>query len=67
MKENKIVNEVINMSSLNKDLQKINSGLDMKVNMNDSAFQRILDKISNGDLYIGEAEYKNNKFIYIYP
>ena len=51
MKENKIVNEVINMSSLNKDLQKINSGLDMKVNMNDSAFQRILDRISNGDLY----------------
>ena len=39
------------MSSLNKDLQKINGGLDMKVNMNDSTFQRILDKISNGDLY----------------
>ena len=51
MKENKIVNEVINMSSLNKDSQKINGGLDMKVNMNDSTFQRILDKISNGDLY----------------
>lgn len=42
------------MSSLNIDLQKINNQLDMKVDMDDSAFQRILDKISNSDLYKSE-------------
>lgn len=42
------------MSFLNTDLQKINNKLDMKVDMNDSDFQRILDKISNSDLYKSE-------------
>ncbi len=39
------------MSFLNKNLQKENNQLNMKVNMNDSAFQKIFDKISNEDLY----------------
>ena len=39
------------MSFLNNDLQKENNQLNMKVNMNDSAFQKIFDKISNEDLY----------------
>ena len=39
------------MSFLNKNLQKENNQLNMKVNMNDSAFQKIFDKISSEDLY----------------
>jgi len=39
------------MSFLNNDLQKENNQLNMKINMNDSAFQKIFDKISNEDLY----------------
>ena len=39
------------MSFLNNDLQKENNQLNMKVNMNDSAFQKIFDKISSEDLY----------------
>ncbi len=39
------------MSFLNNDLHKENNQLNMKVNMNDSAFQKIFDKISNEDLY----------------
>ena len=39
------------MSFLNNDLQKENNQLNMKVNMNDSAFQKNFDKISNEDLY----------------
>lgn len=39
------------MSFLNNDLQKENNQLNMKVNMNDSAFQKIFDKIINEDLY----------------
>lgn len=38
------------MSFLNNGLQKENNQLNMKVNMNDSAFQKIFDKISNEDL-----------------
>ena len=33
------------MSLFNNDLQKENNQLNMKVNMNDSAFQKIFDKI----------------------
>ena len=33
------------------DLQKINYQLDMKVNMEQSIFQKIFDRISNSDLY----------------
>lgn len=39
------------MNFVNIDLQKNNNKLDMKVDMNSSAFQRILDMISNSDLY----------------
>ena len=39
------------MGSLNTDLQEINNKLDIKVDMDGSAFQRILDKISTIDLY----------------
>lgn len=39
------------MSSLNADLQKVNYQIDMKVNMEQSIFQRIFDIISNSDLY----------------
>ena len=39
------------MSSLNKNLQKINKQLDMKVDIVGSEFQIVLDKISNSDLY----------------
>ena len=39
------------MSFLNKNLQKENNQLNMKVNMNDSAFQKIFDKISSEELY----------------
>lgn len=42
------------MNFINTDLQKNNNKLEMKVNMNSSAFQRILDKISNSDLYKNE-------------
>ena len=51
MIENKLIKEVIKMSFLNKDFQKVNNQLDIKINMTDSAFQKIFDKISNGDLY----------------
>lgn len=44
------------MTFVNIDLQKKDRKLDMKVNMDDSVFQRVLDKISNSDLY------KNNFF-----
>lgn len=39
------------MSSLNADLSKVNYQIDMKVNMEQSIFQRIFDIISNSDLY----------------
>lgn len=39
------------MSFLNKNLQKENNQLNIKVNMNNSAFQKIFDKISSEDLY----------------
>ena len=39
------------MNFVNTDLQKNNNKLDMKVDMNSSTFQRILDMISNSDLY----------------
>lgn len=42
------------MSVVNTDLQKKNNKPNIKVNMNGSAFQRILDKISNSDLYKNE-------------
>ena len=42
------------MNFVNTDLQKNNNKLDMKVDMNSSVFQRILDKISNSDLYKNE-------------
>ncbi len=42
------------MNFVNIDLQKNNNKLDMKVDMNSSVFQRILDKISNSDLYKNE-------------
>ena len=51
MIENKLINEVIKMSFLNRDFQKVNNQIDIKVNMTDSVFQKIFDKISNGDLY----------------
>ena len=51
MIENKLIKEVIKMSFFNQDFQKLNNQLDIKVNMTDSAFQKIFDKISNGDLY----------------
>ena len=54
MIKNKLVNGVINMSFVNTDLQKKNNKLDMNVNMDGSEFQRILDKISNSDLYKNE-------------
>lgn len=46
-----LINEVIDMSYLNADLQKVNYQIDMKVNMEQSIFQRIFDIISNSDLY----------------
>ena len=39
------------MNFVNTDLQKNNNKLNMKVDMNSSTFQRILDMISNSDLY----------------
>ncbi len=39
------------MDFINTDLQKNNNKLDMKVEMDASVFQRILDMISNSDLY----------------
>lgn len=39
------------MNFVNTDLQKNNNKLDMKVDMNSSAFQKILDMISNSNLY----------------
>lgn len=54
MIKNKFINEVINMSFANTDLQEKNKKLNMKVDLNGSAFQRILDKISNSDLYQNE-------------
>ena len=47
----RLINEVIDMSYLNADLQKINYKIDMKVNDEKSIFQRIFDRISNSDLY----------------
>ena len=54
MIKNKFINEVINMSFVNTDLQEKNKKLNMKVDLDGSAFQRILDKISNSDLYKNE-------------
>lgn len=45
------------MSFSNVDLQKIDNKLDMKVDINNSEFQKILDTISNSDLY------KNDFFV----
>lgn len=42
------------MSFVNTDLQEKNKKLNMKVDLDCSAFQRILDKISNSDLYKNE-------------
>lgn len=42
------------MNFVNTDLQKNNNKLDMKVDMNSSAFQKIFDMISNSDLYKNE-------------
>lgn len=53
------------MSFLNNDLQKENNQLNMKVNMNDSAFQKIFDKISNEDLYKKEFFYQVFRITYI--
>ncbi len=39
------------MNFVNTDLQENNNKLDMKVDMNSSAFQKILDMISNSELY----------------
>lgn len=39
------------MNFVNTDLQKNNNKLDMKVDMNSSSFQKILDMISNSELY----------------
>ena len=39
------------MDSSNKNSQRINDMLNLKVDMDDSSFQGILDKISNSDLY----------------
>ena len=39
------------MNFVNTDLQEKNNKLNMKVDMDDSAFQRILDMISNSDIY----------------
>lgn len=50
MIKNKLINEVINMSSLNTDLQKI----DYQLDIDGSIFRRILDKICNSDLYKSE-------------
>lgn len=55
MINNKIIKEVIDMNSLNIDAQ--NNRLDMKVNIDESIFQRILEKISSSDLY------KNDFFV----
>lgn len=49
------------MSFLNNDLQKENNQL----NMNDSAFQKIFDKISNEDLYKKEFFYQVFSITYI--
>ena len=46
------------MSFLNKNLQKENNQLNIKVNMNNSAFQKIFDKISSEDLYKKEFFYQ---------
>lgn len=54
MIKNKLINEVINMSFVNTAFQKRNNKLDMKVDIEGSTFQRILDKISNSDLYKNE-------------
>lgn len=54
MIKNKFINEVINVSFVNKDLQEKNKKLNMKVDLDGSVFQRILDKISNSDLYKNE-------------
>ena len=54
MIKNKVINEVINMSFVNTDLQEKNKKLNMKVDLDGSVFQRILDKISNSDLYKNE-------------
>ena len=42
------------MSFVNTDLQEKNKKLNMKVDLDGSEFQRILDKISNSDLYKNE-------------
>ena len=39
------------MNFVDTDLQKKNNKLDMRVDMDDSVFQRILDMISNSELY----------------
>ena len=54
MIKNKFINEVINMSLVNTNLQEKNKKLNMKVDLDGSVFQRILDKISNSDLYKNE-------------
>lgn len=55
------------MNFVNTDLQKNNNKLDMKVDMNSSAFQRILDMISNSELYKKEfftSSFQHNYIIY---
>lgn len=48
------------MNFVNTDLQKNNNKLDIKVDMDGSVFQRILDMISNSDLY--KNEFFNSSF-----
>jgi HD superfamily phosphodiesterase len=54
MIKNKLINEVTNMSFVNTDLQKRNNKINMKIDINNSEFQSILDIISKSDLYKNE-------------
>lgn len=53
------------MNFVNTDLQKNNNKLNMKVDMNSSTFQRILDMISNSDLYKKDFSLQVFNIIYI--
>jgi HD superfamily phosphodiesterase len=54
MIKNKLINEVTNMNFVNTDLQKRNNKINMKIDINNSEFQSILDIISKSDLYKNE-------------
>lgn len=51
MIKNKLINEVIKYEFCKYRFTEKNNKLDMKLAMNGSVFQRILDMISNSDLY----------------